>query len=329
MTTGRKAYNPDSQQEALEIYRQLTLIRQAQERIIREYPKDEIKTPVHLGIGLEGISVGVTHCLPPKTKSFGQLRNHGQYLAITGETDRFFGELYGKVTGTGGGKAGSMHLSSPQHGFMSTSGIVASTISLAVGAGFAAKYRESTDIAVAMFGDSAVEEGEFWESLNFASLHGLRVLFVCEDNDIAAHTFGVERRGYQSMIKVVGGFNCHALEGDGTDVRVVIDLVKQAIDMMVEDSKPAFLRFSWYRFLEHVGANTDFDAGYRSKPSDQELKLLDPVHKYEQYLISEGYEASKLQAIRKGIDLKIDRSVQRAKSASSPSELDLRTRVFA
>jgi pyruvate dehydrogenase E1 component alpha subunit len=318
-------YTPESEAEALDIYRKLSLIRQCQETIIREYPKDEIKTPVHLGIGLEGISAGVTHCLPPGTKSFGQLRNHGQYLGITGETDKFFGELYGKVTGTSGGKAGSMHLSSVEHGLISTSGIVASTISLAVGAGFAAKYRGTDDIAVAMFGDAAVEEGEFWESLNFACLHRLRVVFVCEDNDLAIHTFGLDRRGFKdkSIAAAVRGFDCHVLEGDGTDVLVVIDIVRTALSLMMKDPKPAFLNLKWFRFLAHVGPTTDFHVGYRPKPSEEEPKAADPVYKYEQYLLAQGFDASKMQKIQEEVALQIEQSVERAKVAPYPTEEDL------
>ena len=144
-------------------------------------------------------------CLPPNTKSFGQLRNHGPYLAITGETDRFFGELYGKVTGTSSGKGGSMHLSSPEHHLIATSGIVASTISLAVGAGFAAKYRDTDEISVAMFGDAAVEEGEFWESLNFACLHRLRVLLVKLVPRTTGQSIGVNsgREGLREIMRTM------------------------------------------------------------------------------------------------------------------------------
>ena len=322
-------YTPKSDTEALEIYQKLTLIRQSQEAIIREYYNDEIKTPVHLGIGLEGISVGTVHSLPANTKSFGQLRNHGQYLTITGETDRFFGELYGKTIGTGGGKAGSMHLSSPEDGLISTSGIVASTIPLAVGAGLAAKYRGTNHMAVAMFGDAAFEEGEFWESLNFASLHGLRVLFVCEDNDIAVHTSGSERRGFTSIADAVRGFNCHVFEGDGTDVRAVIEICKQAIELILTDSKPAFVCLKWFRFLEHVGAGTDFGAGYRPEPSDGDLRKLDPVLKYESYLESRGIDSSRLESIRRETALQIEHSMEKAIAASYPGEDDLYSGVFA
>ena len=322
---GVTVYTPESDAEALEIYRKLSLIRQCQERIIKEYPDDEIKTPVHLGIGLEGISVGVAQCLPPNTKAFGQLRNHGQYLAMTQETDKFFGELYGKVTGTGGGKAGSMHLASSEHGLISTSGIVASTISLAVGAAFAAKYRGTRDIAVALFGDAAVEEGEFWESLNFACLHQLRVLFVCEDNDLAIHTFGADRRGYKnkSIATAVQGFDCHVFEGDGTDVLVVIDAVRKAICRMDQDPKPTFLELKWIRLLEHVGPNTDFHVGYRRELNIEEIQGGDPIYKYEQFLYSRGFDVARLRTIREELARQIETSVGHAKAAPFPTGEDL------
>lgn len=315
-------YTPESKSESLEIYRKLCLVRQSQNAIIEEYSKDEIKTPVHLGIGLEAISIGVTHCLPENTKSFGQLRNHGQYLGITGETDRFFGELYGKVTGTGGGKAGSMHLAAPEYGLISTSGIVGSTISLAVGAGFAAKYRQTDDLSVAMFGDGAVEEGEFWESLNFACLHRLKVMFVCEDNDLAIHTFGSDRRGFKnkSIANAVQGFDCHVIEGDGTDVLSVIGVVKSTVTNIIQTSKPAFLLFKWNRMLEHVGPNTDFHLGYRPQPSGEQLELSDPLHKYENFLISNGAAPCELGQIRDKVELQIRSSIDKAKKAPYPSD---------
>lgn len=322
-------YTPRTAAEALEIYRKLSLIRQCEETIIAEYPKDEMKTPVHIGIGLEGVSVGVAHLLPPNTKSFGQPRNHGQYLAITGETDQFFGELYGKVTGTGAGKAGSMHFCSPEYGLISTSGIVASTISLAVGAGLAAKYLGTNDLALAMFGDAAIEAGEFWESLNFACLHQLRVLFVCEDNDLAVHTFGGDRRGFSSIAGVMREFDCYCFEGDGTDVRIVLEVMQQAVELMGRNPKPAFVCFKWFRFLEHVGPNTDFHIGYRPQPDPAQQRALDPVYKYEQFLLTEGYDSVQLERIRHEVTVQIQRSVERALAAAYPTEADMYKGVFA
>lgn len=315
--------------EALAIYRKLVLVRRAEERIIAEYAKDEIKTPVHLGVGLEGISVGVAHVLPPKTKAFGQFRNHGQYLSMGGDLDAFFAELYGRVTGTGGGKAGSMHLCAPAQGFVSTSAVVASTIPLAVGAALAARYRGTEDVVVAQFGDAAIEEGEFWDSLNFACLHKVRILFVCEDNGLAVHTFARERRGFTSIPAAVRGFDCHVDEGDGTDARVVTDVTRRMLSTMARDPKPGFLCFTWYRPLEHCGPNTDFHVGYRPRPTDAELLRADPVHNYEQALLAEGFSRTELDAIRSEIDAQIERSVRAARQAPFPGLRELHEDVFA
>ena len=322
-------YIPSSDEEALEIYRKLTLIRQAQEAIVREYPKDEIKTPVHLGIGLEGISVGVAHNLPPNTRSFGQLRNHGQYLAVTDEMDDYFGELYGRVTGTGGGKAGSMHLSHPEKGLISNSGIVAATISLAVGSGLAAKYTGTDQLTVCMFGDGAVDEGEFWESLNFACLHRLKVLFVCEDNDLAIYTDSSQRRGYEAIVNPVSGYNCHVLEGDGTDVLETIYVVKQALDKMDQDPKPAFVCLSWERIIDHVGILMDAEVGWREPPTSEHILSVDAVRKYKQYLQSRDIDLDVIEKIIEDNESRIQASILKAKAAPFPGEEHLYQGLFA
>ncbi len=152
-----------------EIYYKMHLIRECEERIRKEYATDEIKTPVHLGIGAEAISVGIVASMPAGTKYFGTYRNHALYLAVGGSLEEFWGELYGKETGCAKGKAGSMHLSAPSQGLLVTSAVVGTTIPLAVGASLSNKYLGKNDYTVAFFGDGATEEGVFHESLNFAA----------------------------------------------------------------------------------------------------------------------------------------------------------------
>mgnify|MGYP001615899435 CR=1 FL=1 len=330
-------YQPRSEVEALDIYRKLILIRQCQEAIIREYPSDEIKTPVHLSIGLEGISVGVTHLLPKGSKVLDYYRNHGTYLALTGETDAYFAELYGRTTGISGGKAGSMYLASPEYGMLSGSGIVASTIPLAVGAAFAAKYRGEDTVTVALFGDGAVEEGDFWESLNLACLHRLRILFVCEDNGLAAQTFADERRGFKGSIgDVIEGFDCHTLQGpksltNGADVLNVLSGVESLLRFMAKDPKPALAHFKWLRFNEHVGPNTDWDKGYRIMPSLEEMDVCDPVRQYIAWL-HKAYGPSmmiKTAHIAREVAEQIAASIAKAKAAPHPGAAELHQGVFA
>ncbi len=314
--------------EALALYRKLLLVRRAEEKIREEYFTDEMKTPVHLGIGGEAISVGVCRAMPPGTKVFGTYRNHALYLALTGDTDSFFGELYGKATGAGKGKAGSMHLAAPQHGLMATSAVVGTTIPLAVGAALAHQYRSEPHLAVAFFGDGAVEEGVFWESLNFACLRRLRMLFVCEDNGLAIHTPTSERQGFRSIPEAVQGFACHVLSADGSDVHGVIAATQQMLEQMARDPRPGLLHLTYFRFLEHVGPQEDFNAGYRPAPSAAELARLDPVWRLEQALLADGIVREELEAVRSSVDAQLTRSIEAARQAPYASPLELFTDVW-
>src|SRR3989338_4702030 len=161
-----------------ELYRKLYLIRCAEERIIKHYPEDEMKTPMHMSMGQEAVAVGVCHALGPHDQIFASYRSHAAFLTRTGDLEKFFGELYGRVSGTAAGKAGSMHVSSPERGHLCSSAIVASYLPVAVGAAFANKQKDNGGVTCAFFGDGALDEGAFWESLNVACVMRLPVLFV-------------------------------------------------------------------------------------------------------------------------------------------------------
>src|SRR3989344_5622446 len=167
----------------LELYRKVYLARKAEEKIILEYPKDEMKTPMHMSMGEEAIVAGVCQALGLNSQVLSSYRSHAVYLIQTGETEKFFGELYGKATGPAQGKAGSMHLSSPEHGYLGASAVVATQIPVAVGAAFANKKLGKKIMTAVFFGDGALDEGVFWESLNMACLWKVPVIFICEDND--------------------------------------------------------------------------------------------------------------------------------------------------
>jgi pyruvate dehydrogenase E1 component alpha subunit len=315
--------------ELLCLYRRLMLARRAEETIREEYAKDEMKTPVHLGIGGEAISVGVCHCLPPGSKTFGTYRNHALYLAVTEDADGFFAELYGKASGPGKGKAGSMHLSAPERGLLATSAVVGTTIPVAAGAALAHAYRQSDEAVAVFFGDGAVEEGVFWESLNFACLRRLRLLLVCEDNDLAIHAPAAQRRGFRSIPEAVKGFDCHVGGGDGSDLIGVVAATRRMLGRMARDPKPGVLHFTYFRFLEHVGPREDFDVGYRRRPAAEELAGLDPVPRFERELRARGVSDHELVAVRSRVDERIAAAVRAARQAPFPSPAELYTDVLA
>ncbi len=316
-------------EELLGLYKKLLLGRLVEERIRQEYPKDEMKTPVHLGIGEEAIPVGVCHRVPPGTQFFGTYRNHNLYLAVTGDTDGFFAELYGKATGPGKGKAGSMHLSAPAEGLLATSAVVGTTIPCAVGAALAHAYRGRENLVVAFLGDGALEEGVFWESLNFACLKRLKILLVCEDNGLAIHTPSKDRQGFRSIPEALSGFPCHLISADGSDLKQVLTATQAILGEMANDPRPGFLHFTYHRFLEHVGPLEDFDAGYRSRPSPEEAQAKDPLFRFSQELLGQGVTEEELASIREDLLRQIDRSVSRAQAAPFASAQELFEDLFA
>jgi pyruvate dehydrogenase E1 component alpha subunit len=303
------------------------LVRLAEQQIMKEYFQDEMKTPVHLAIGAEAIAAGVHFACPEDTEYFGTYRNHAIFLNCSMDTDGFFGEMYGKVNGCGKGKAGSMHMSCPEDGLIATSAVVATTIPVAAGAALSAQYQGSNKMACVIFGDGAVEEGVFFETLNFASLKKLPLLFVCEDNELAIHSAKHERKGFHSYKDLAKLYDLEFAEGDGTDVTDVALKTRDVVARMKKSGKPGLVHYNWFRFLEHVGPLEDFDKGYRKKPDDMAAKW-DPLPKIHAAALKGGVSAEKLKKIETDFLKQIEISVAKAKAASFPPPAELFTDVF-
>ena len=192
---------------------------------------------------------------------------------------------------------------------------MAGIIPVAVGAAFANKRRENGNMVAVFFGDGAIDEGSFWESLNVACLMKLPVLFVCEDNGFAVYTSGIERHGYKSIADVVSKFNCNVFEECTTDVEKVYELTGQAIKSIKRTKMPAFLHLKYYRYLEHVGVNEDFDAGYRSRKEFEKWRKKDPIDLQRKKLLRSGIKEEKIVGMEKEIDSQLKKSIRLAKAA--------------
>lgn len=311
-----------------ELYKKVYLIRKVEETIQKHYLEDEMKTPVHLCIGEEAIAAGVCHALNPDDQIFGTYRNHGIYLTKTGETYKFFAELYGKKTGVSNGKSGSMHLADPESNFMGSSAIVSTALPIAAGASFVNKQKNNGKMVVVFFGDGALEEGVFWETINFACLKELPIIFVCEDNGLAIHSRINERQSYKSIIDIVSKFECNIFKNDSTDPELIYKLTSDAINMQKNNNKPCFLHLKYYRYLEHVGINQDFEFGYRSEDEFEKWHQVDPVGLQRKKLLKYMSE-EKIQKIERNIDEQIDNSVKFAQNAPFPDRNEIFTDVFA
>ena len=306
----------------LALYRKLYLIRKAEDAVRKDYFDDKMKTPMHMSAGGEAICVGVCQALAPEDQIMGTYRTHGIYLAKTGETEQFFAEMYGKSTGMAKGKAGSMHLTAPQSGLICTSAIVGTTIPVAIGAAFANKQQKNGRMVAVFFGDGAIDEGVFWESLNAACVMQLPVLFVCEDNNLAVHVPGHERHGYRAIHEVVERFDCSVFTSDSTDAEVIHNLAQDALKSIRESKRPAFMHLKYYRYLEHVGVNEDFKQGYRDRSEYEKWRAKDPVETQRAKLLQWCGE-DEIRAIEIEIETGIDQSIKKADAApfAAPREL--------
>ncbi|MDP3880114.1 MAG: thiamine pyrophosphate-dependent dehydrogenase E1 component subunit alpha [Dehalococcoidales bacterium] len=313
----------------LELYKKLYLARRAEEKIREHYLEDEMKTPMHMSMGEEAIAAGVCQALQPNDQVFATYRSHAIYLSKTGKVEDFFAEMYGKDTALLKGKGGSMHMCAPECGFMGTSAIVASVIPVAVGAAFANKQQGNGKMVVVFFGDGACDEGTFWESLNVACLMKLPVLFVCEDNGFAVHTAIDKRQGYASITDIVAKFNCNVFKDTTTDAGIIYGLARKAIVSIKETGMPSFMHLKYYRYLEHVGVNEDFDAGYRSREEFDEWFKNDPVSLQRRKLLRQGINEEELLRIEKEIDSRIENSLRMAKEAPFADNGEVCNGVFA
>lgn len=257
-----------------------------EEKIIELYPSDAIQSPIHLSIGQEAVAVGVCEALRDQDVIFPNYRGHSFFLARGGDLSAFFAELMGRQTGISKGKAGSMHLADPAHNVMGASAVVASSISHAAGAALAEKIKAGgalDRLFVPIFGDGATEQGVFFETLNFATLHRLPVLFVLEDNSLAVHTSLENRQGF-SVEKVCESFGIKYVEENrGYDPVLVADAATRGVESIKSLGGPALLRVATMRYREHVGPGEDFDVGYRQVSEVKAWKDLDPLEDRSQF----------------------------------------------
>lgn len=286
------------------VYRLLYRIRRVEEEIARVYPTDKIMSPVHLSIGQEAVSVGVCGALRPEDVVFGSYRCHALYIAKGGNLNRMIAELYGKQTGCAKGKAGSMHLIDTHAGVMGASAVVGTTIPLAAGYALAAQMQGKDFIVASFFGDGAVEEGVFHETLNFANLKKLPVVFICENNSFAIHSRQFQRQSNMGIIELARAHNIPAERLDSRDVYGIIERVTAAVEeIRVGRSGPRFFEMLCYRWMEHVGPNTDFDAGYRAREEADAWMVADPVKIAGQKLT---------EAVRRSIESEEEKRIQEA-----------------
>lgn len=305
------------------LYRSLYRIRRVEEEVARVYATDAIKSPVHLSIGQESVSVGVCDALRPDDVVFGTYRGHAMYLAKGGDMGAMVAELYGKATGCTRGKGGSMHLIDTECGVMGTSAVVGTTIANAAGYAFALKYRRSDAVVACFFGDGATEEGVFAETLNFAVLKQLPLLFVCENNGYAIHTSQAARQGRPDICARARAYGVPAERLDGNDVLTLRRKAADAVARLRAGGGPEFIEATTYRWREHVGPGTDFQLGFRDRAECERWEATDPVR-----VLGEGLPADVKARIDADVHREVAEAFAAAESAPFPPADDLMTDIF-
>jgi TPP-dependent pyruvate/acetoin dehydrogenase alpha subunit len=228
------------------------------------------------------VSVGVCEALLPQDVVFGTYRGHALYLARGGDMRAMVAELYGKETGCTHGKGGSMHLIAPEQGMMGASAVVGTTIANAVGYAYAVRYQRRNAVVASFFGDGATEEGVFAESLNFAVLKKLPILFVCENNGYAIHTPQHRRQGTLDVCERARAYGLPAERLDGCDLPGLVDRAREVVARIRGGEGPAFFEITTYRLREHVGPGFDYHLGYRTEAEADPWKASDALPRMAQ-----------------------------------------------
>lgn len=276
-------------EERVQLFRDLLRVRMVEEEIAERYPRGQMRCPVHLSIGQEAAAVGVCSQLRRQDRVMSAHRSHAHYLAKGGDLRCMLLEMHGKAGGCSGGRGGSMHLLDLEAGFHGAVPIVGSTIPIAVGLAFADKLAGRDKVTAVFFGEAATEEGVFAEALNFAALHALRVLFVCENNLYSVYSpMEVRQPADRSITALALAHGVPALHADGNDLDFARDATGEALRQMAERPKPRLLLLDTYRWREHCGPNFDNDLGYRTEEEFAAWKLRDPVELFRQRLFGEG-----------------------------------------
>ena len=313
-----------SAQDIERLFRSLYLIRRSEERIADIYPSDKIKSPVHLSIGQEAVAVGVCDALRPDDVASGTYRGHALYIANGGNLPAMMAELYGKADGCAAGKGGSMHLVDMENNILGCSAVVGTNIPLAVGFALRLKRQNKDSIVACFLGDGASEEGVFYESLNFASLHKLPILFICENNSLAIHTPIENRWASNDLGMRVKGFGMGFQKTEDPDIFLVRSMAVEAIERIRRGHGPELLECHTYRWREHVGPNEDLDATYRSPDAFAHWQANDQIPRLAGMICEQTQKS-----LKESVEMEIDAAIEFAEQSPFPTIDELHTDVFA
>jgi len=322
-------YNKDF---LLGIFRGMLKIRLCEESLVAPILSGEVRTPCHLYSGEEAIAVGFCSALSKEDYVFGNHRSHGHFLAKGGSMQTMVAEIYCREPGCSRGKGGSMHLIDPANGMLGSAPIVAGTISLAVGAALASSIRKDRGVSVSFFGDGATNEGVLYESMNFAALKKLPIIFVCENNYYATHMPIGECRPDMPIVEIAKPFGIESHQVYGNDVLAVYEVAKEAVRNCRFGKGPVFLECLTYRLRGHVGPDDNIQGDHtdiRLPEEVEEWRKKDPITNFEKYLGgNSAISKEEIEKIRHEVEKEVEEAHVFTKNSPYPKEEDLGRYVF-
>jgi len=312
----------------LGLYRRMRLIRHCEEQLARAHQLGLVHGACHTYVGQEAIAVGVCDHLRPDDVVFSTHRGHGHALAKGMPPVELIAELLGRAAGCSRGRGGSMHLFAPEVGLLGTSGIVGPCILQAAGAGYSFRLLKNDRVAVAFFGDGAVNNGAFHEGLNLAAIWKLPVLFVCENNQFATEVPFAYSAGNPDVAARGAVYGMPGVAVDGNDVLAVRTAAGEAVRRARAGEGPTLLECRTYRTRPHAEGMGDF--GYRTREEVEAWKERCPLRQLRDRLIATGVASDReLSAIDAEIEREIDEAYRRAESSPWPDPADAATHVYA
>ncbi len=314
-------------EQRIELLRQMMLIRRFEEKSAEMYARSRIAGFLHLYTGQEAVAVGAINALNGNDQIFTHYRDHGHALARGVDPGRVMAELFGKATGVSKGKGGSMHLFDVERSFMGGYAIVAGHLPLACGMALANQQIGNGRIVLCVFGDGAVNEGEFHESLNLASVWKLPVIFLCENN---LYGMGTDIRRVSAEVEVykrAAAYAMHAERVDGMNVLEMYETTQRVAARVRAGEGPAFLEALTFRFRGHSMADPEL---YRSKEETERWRKLDPITTFRRRLQEDGQiDAATLQALEEEVEGVVDEATRFAQESPKPSPETLYDDVYS
>ena len=290
-----------SHKKKLEIFEMCSLIRHTELEISKKYKENKMRCPVHLSVGQEGVPAVLSLLLNDKDYAVSTHRAHAHYISKGGSVKKMIAEIYGKASGCSGGKGGSMHLVDKKKGFMGSSSIVGNSIPIGVGLGLSLKLKKKNkNLSIIYIGDAAVETGAFFESINFAVLKKIPVVFICENNFYSVYTSLKDRQPKERKIfKMVSALGIKSYFFDGSEPLKYFKNLEKILKNTRNKSEPVFLEFSTYRYLEHCGPLNDDALKYRPIQEIKKWVSKDPYINLKNKLNKDNSIKNKIKTIEK------------------------------